>query len=230
MNRRQEVQVIDARVFPQAIDAERALLGGVIMEPRQIEECAEIVQPTDFYRPDHAALWLMMVHMHNAAEPINLVSGRAHHRGRHARVVSRRERLGKHRLRSLQPTEGDAMKHTRTGRLARLWSTLPFVGKHIAETFNVRRAQLYVLRGEIGFSLNDLCSIPIVADRDPGHAVEWFLDEDYEDAEARGVSHHEIGRIAINLHYDGTFSIPNTDYIDGWRDGLERWRDPKPAP
>ena len=74
MNRRQEPQVLDARIFPQAIDAERALLGGVIDAPRQIEECMELVKPTDFYRPDHAALWLMICHMHNAAEVVDLVS------------------------------------------------------------------------------------------------------------------------------------------------------------
>ncbi len=73
--RQQDGQVLDARIFPQAKDAERALLGGAIQSPRQIEECREVVQPGDFYHPDHAALWLALLALMNAAgEHVDLVS------------------------------------------------------------------------------------------------------------------------------------------------------------
>lgn len=130
------------------------------------------------------------------------------------------------------------MKRTRTGRLARLWAVLPFVGKHIAETFNVRRARLYVLKsGEVGFMLHRLCSIMFMVVRDrpigisPLHSIEtiWYFDEDHEDVDARGADASEAGFMAIGLKDDGRFSVEEHD-IDGWRDGLERWRDPKPAP
>ena len=72
--RRQEGQVLDARIFPQAKDAERAILGGAIQSPRQIEECREVVQPGDFYHPQHGALWLAILHMADANENIDLVT------------------------------------------------------------------------------------------------------------------------------------------------------------
>lgn len=72
--RQQDGQVLDARIFPSALDAERALLGGAIMAPDQIEAVGEVVQPTDFYRPDHAALWLLLALMNAAGEHVDLVS------------------------------------------------------------------------------------------------------------------------------------------------------------
>ena len=72
--RQQDGQVLDARIFPQAKDAERALLGGAIQSPRQIEECREVVQPGDFYHREHGALWLAMLHMADANENIDLVT------------------------------------------------------------------------------------------------------------------------------------------------------------
>lgn len=72
------------RVFPSALEMERCMLGAAIMAPEQIDECRDIVQPTDFYRPDHAALWLMLVLMRNAGDPIDLVNvvERAHRGGK----------------------------------------------------------------------------------------------------------------------------------------------------
>jgi replicative DNA helicase len=65
---------VEKRVFPQALDAERALLGGLIMAPEQIEEVAELLGPTDFYRPDHAALYSLVQTMRGAGEHVDLVS------------------------------------------------------------------------------------------------------------------------------------------------------------
>jgi len=130
------------------------------------------------------------------------------------------------------------MKRIRTGRLARLWAVLPDVSKHIAETFNIRRARLYVLKGgEVGFMLHRLCSITFTAVRDrpigisPLHPIEtiWYFDEDHEDVDARGADASEAGFMAIGLKDDGRFSVEEHD-IDDWRDGLERWRDPVTAP
>lgn len=123
------------------------------------------------------------------------------------------------------------MKRTRTGRLARLWAVLPDVGKHIAERFSVRRARLYVLKGgETGFALHSLCSITFTVDTDPSYAVEWIMQEDYEDANARDADPHETGRMSVTLRHDGAFSVPSADWLYEWRDGLERWRDPVPTP
>lgn len=49
-----------------------------------------------------------------------------------------------------------------------------------------------------------------------------------EPLDARGADASEAGFMAIGLKDDGQFSVEEHD-IDGWRDGLERWRDPVPT-
>jgi replicative DNA helicase len=65
---------MDVRAFPHAVEAERALLGGLMQEPDRIPEMAELVFPADFYRPDHGALFQLLVEMYNRNEPIDLVT------------------------------------------------------------------------------------------------------------------------------------------------------------
>jgi replicative DNA helicase len=65
---------MDGRVFPQALEAERALLGGLIMAPEQLEEVAERVGPTDFYRPDHAAIYQLLSAMRVDGAHVDLIS------------------------------------------------------------------------------------------------------------------------------------------------------------
>ncbi|MEN0068569.1 MAG: DnaB-like helicase C-terminal domain-containing protein, partial [Myxococcota bacterium] len=59
--------------FPQAVDAERALLGGLLQQPDQLLAVSEVVKPEDFYRPEHAALLELLVEMHGRGETIDLV-------------------------------------------------------------------------------------------------------------------------------------------------------------
>src|SRR5262245_42733354 len=44
---------IEARVLPHDLDAERATLGAVLIDPEQFPDCAEQVKPEDFYRDAH---------------------------------------------------------------------------------------------------------------------------------------------------------------------------------
>lgn len=61
-------------IFPQALDAERALLGGIVMDPAQIDEVSERVRAVDFYRPDHAEVFLMLQAMRAAGRHIDLIT------------------------------------------------------------------------------------------------------------------------------------------------------------
>ena len=65
---------MDVKPFPHAVEAERALLGGLIQEPDRIPEMAELVMPGDFYRPDHGALFTLLQEMYNRSEPIDMVT------------------------------------------------------------------------------------------------------------------------------------------------------------
>ncbi len=62
------------RPFPQALEAERALLGGLLQQPDQLPSVGEFVQPDDFYRPEHGALFKLLLEMHGRGESIDLVT------------------------------------------------------------------------------------------------------------------------------------------------------------
>lgn len=65
------VDLLD-RPFPQAIDAERALLGGLLQEPNRLQQLD--LKPTDFYHSHHGNLYRLLVSMLDAGKPIDLVS------------------------------------------------------------------------------------------------------------------------------------------------------------
>lgn len=63
------------RVYPQAVEAERALLGGMILQPDRIPEITGIgLRGDHFHRPDHAELFRVMVEMFGRGDAIDLVT------------------------------------------------------------------------------------------------------------------------------------------------------------
>ena len=75
------------RPFPQALEAERALLGGLLQQPDQLPTVGEVVQPDDFYRPEHGCLYKLLLEMHGRGESVDLVtvSDRVTREGQQAR-------------------------------------------------------------------------------------------------------------------------------------------------
>jgi replicative DNA helicase len=65
---------MEGRSFPQAIEAERALLGGLIESPSQIDQIVSTVKAEDFYRPDHSALFALLLDMKGRDEPIDSIT------------------------------------------------------------------------------------------------------------------------------------------------------------
>jgi len=59
--------------FPQAVDAERALLGGLLQQPDELLAVTEVVKGDDFYRPEHGALYELLVQMSAKGETIDLL-------------------------------------------------------------------------------------------------------------------------------------------------------------
>lgn len=49
------------RVPPQNLDAERAILGGILLSPETLDEVAEVVKPGDFYREAHRKVYEAML-------------------------------------------------------------------------------------------------------------------------------------------------------------------------
>lgn len=62
------------RPSPQAVEAERALLGGLLQDPSELVRVAERVRAEDFYRPEHGALFNLLVEMQSRGDSIDLVT------------------------------------------------------------------------------------------------------------------------------------------------------------
>ncbi|MBN1884088.1 MAG: replicative DNA helicase [Candidatus Krumholzibacteriota bacterium] len=65
--------VID-RVPPQAVDAERAVLGGILLEQEAATRAIEILPPEAFYRPAHGRVYRAMIALFMRREPIDAMT------------------------------------------------------------------------------------------------------------------------------------------------------------
>ncbi|MCA9686719.1 MAG: replicative DNA helicase [Myxococcales bacterium] len=62
------------RPTPQAVDAEQALLGGLLLDPEQFEDVEREVAADDFYRPDHGRLFGLLKQMRADGEHVDAVT------------------------------------------------------------------------------------------------------------------------------------------------------------
>ncbi len=72
--RKAGISVTTDRVPPQALDAERAVLGGIMLEPEAATKAIEIVAFDDFYRPAHGQIFKAMVGLFMRREPIDVIT------------------------------------------------------------------------------------------------------------------------------------------------------------
>lgn len=62
------------RPSPERTEAERALLGGLITDPAQLSPIAQLIEAGDFYRPEHGALFRLLLTMQAGGVGIDLVT------------------------------------------------------------------------------------------------------------------------------------------------------------
>lgn len=62
------------RVPPHSIEAEQAVLGGILLVPRSIDEVTGIVEEGDFYRRDHQLIWRALKALSEHQRPIDVVT------------------------------------------------------------------------------------------------------------------------------------------------------------
>lgn len=66
---------IDAgRIPPQNLNAEEAVLGGILLDKEGLPKVADIVSPDDFYRPDHGEIYSACVSLFEQNKPIDIVT------------------------------------------------------------------------------------------------------------------------------------------------------------
>lgn len=62
------------RPVPQNLDAERSLLGGLVLDPEALADVAGLVEPRHFYRPTHGMVYSAMLGLEEKRETIDRVS------------------------------------------------------------------------------------------------------------------------------------------------------------
>jgi replicative DNA helicase len=65
---------LPGKIPPHNEEAERALLGALLVEPMRIPEVAESLQPGDFFNPRHNAIYETLVALTERSAPIDFVS------------------------------------------------------------------------------------------------------------------------------------------------------------
>ena len=64
----------EARTPPASLDAERSILGTVLLDPTAVNVIVEHLKPEDFYRPAHQAIAQAMITLVQSNEPIDTVT------------------------------------------------------------------------------------------------------------------------------------------------------------
>lgn len=66
--------VEEMRTPPQDVDAERGVLGGMLLSKDAIEDVVPVLKPGDFYRPAHQIVFETMVELYSHGHPADAVS------------------------------------------------------------------------------------------------------------------------------------------------------------
>jgi replicative DNA helicase len=63
-----------SHLLPQNIEAEEAVLGAILVNPRVLTKVVEILKPESFYKPAHRYVYEAMVQLFNSNEKIDLIT------------------------------------------------------------------------------------------------------------------------------------------------------------
>ncbi len=62
------------RIPPQSLEAEKALLGSIMIRPEMMHEVIDVVSDRAFYSDRHKLIWSVMIELHNKTTPIDILS------------------------------------------------------------------------------------------------------------------------------------------------------------
>ena len=65
---------LELRTPPSNLEAEKSILGGLMVQPEAFEIVSDILLPSDFYKLVHQKLYKVMLDLHNRREPIDIVT------------------------------------------------------------------------------------------------------------------------------------------------------------
>ena len=62
------------RVPPHNVEAEQAILGGILLDPDALGSVIEVIDPKDFYHEAHQAIYQQMLNLFEGGEPIDIIT------------------------------------------------------------------------------------------------------------------------------------------------------------
>ncbi|HEY1069914.1 MAG TPA: DnaB-like helicase N-terminal domain-containing protein, partial [Thermomonas sp.] len=62
------------RIPPHSVDAEQAVLGGLMLDPRAFDRVADMLAPADFYRRDHQLIYRAVRQLAEKRKPCDAVT------------------------------------------------------------------------------------------------------------------------------------------------------------
>jgi replicative DNA helicase len=71
---REDHDLAHLRVPPQSIEAEQAVLGGLMLAPDALPNVADLLTDSDFYRRDHQLIWTAIVELEEKKRPYDAVT------------------------------------------------------------------------------------------------------------------------------------------------------------
>lgn len=71
---REATNVAALKVPPHSVDAEQAVLGGLMLDNTEWDNLADVLLPEDFYRPEHQIIFRVMSQQSEANSPIDVVT------------------------------------------------------------------------------------------------------------------------------------------------------------
>ena len=70
----QDADIARIRMQPQSVEAERSVIGGILLAPESWDAIAELVDAGDFYRPEHRAIFRQIALLVDRNEPIDVIT------------------------------------------------------------------------------------------------------------------------------------------------------------
>ena len=74
MNRFDDSHIEQLRIPPQSIEAEQAVIGGLMLAPKSLDLVADALEESDFYRCDHQLIWRAIKWLAKRSRPFDAVT------------------------------------------------------------------------------------------------------------------------------------------------------------
>ena len=70
----QDADIARIRMQPQSVEAERSVIGGILLAPESWDAIAELVDAGDFYRPEHRAIFRQIAKLVDLGQPVDVIT------------------------------------------------------------------------------------------------------------------------------------------------------------